>query len=143
MLFLFNTTIMPNEGVFVNTKVSVEKAEQILKNHAVPNINEGENPHYQFMSALGHQGSADAFNALFPGLNCEVNRIPAVMRTGDQAIALKVLGRLPEGQILDLAGLQEIGFEFYYIRMIADNIGDLEQAAVFAGAAPITGAIWG
>ena len=137
MLFLFNTTIMPNEGVFVSKKISAEDVAEIFrKNQDDPTgmIN--------YTSAIGHQGSADAFNAIFPYLHCATNRIQATMSTGDQAIALKVLGRIAEGQILDFAALQDIGFEFYHVRMIADNIGDLEQSAVYAGAAPIAGTIW-
>lgn len=129
MLYLFNTTIMPNEGVYVNKKVSLDKALEIFKCYP------------KFTSAIGHQGSADAFNSLgFEGV--EVNRIQATMKTGDQAIALKVTGRLPEGSILSLEELQKIGFEFFLIVMIAPDMDTLEQDACYAGAAPITGRIW-
>ena len=129
MLYLFNTTIMPNEGVYVNRKVSLDKALEIFKSHP------------EFTSAIGHQGSADAFTSLgFEGV--VVNRIQATMSTGDQAIALKVTGRLPEGSILSLEELQRIGFEFFMIHMIAPDMDTLEMDACYAGAAPITGRIW-
>ena len=121
MLYLFNTTIMPNAGengeaaVFSNRKVSTEQVASILFQEAeygtIPN-------HYEarpFVSALGHQGSADAFNACFPGLNCTTNRIQATMQPNDEAIALKVWGRLPEGQIFTLDELERVGYEFYHI----------------------------
>lgn len=101
---------MPNAGVYVNRKISAETAMIRLQSLA------DNDSRFQFTSALGHQGSADAFNALFPGLNCEANRIPAVMQPGDEAIALKVLGRLPEGAILTLTELEAIGFELYHIQ---------------------------
>lgn len=107
---------MPNEGVYVNHKITAEEVGQIIwpdQNNPVGLI--------AFTSALGHQGSADAFNAIFPVLHCEVNRIPAVMQPGDEAIALKVLERLPEGQILTLAELEAIGFEFYHIRLVTQD----------------------
>ena len=107
MLYLFSTTIMPNEGTFKNQKVSLEKAGEILQS--------GDNYHYQGVSALGHQGAADAFNACFPSLNCEVNRVPAIMHPRDEAIALKVLGRLPEGQILTKEELEKVGYDFFHI----------------------------
>lgn len=105
MLFLFNTTIMPNEGTFENKKVSRDKAWEVIQNRP-------------YTSALGHQGSADAFNALFPHLECAVNRIQATMQPGDEAIALKVIDRIAEGKILTLEALNETGFEFYHIKMI-------------------------
>lgn len=105
---------MPNEGVFVNKKVTKEQVNILLSRNT-----DDPTGMVNYVSALGHQGSADAFNAIFPMLHCEVNRIPATMQPGDEAIALKVLGRIPEGQILDLVQLQEIGFEFYHIQCYA------------------------
>lgn len=124
MLYLFNTTIMPNEGVYVNRKVSLEEAINIIRKFGP--IRQFDNRSITetslIISALGHQGSADAMNAL--GLNVwgqiEVNRIQATMERGDQAIALKVLGRLPEGSILTLEELEKIGFEFFHIQMVMD-----------------------
>ena len=74
-------------------------------------------------SALGHQGAVDAFNALgfFDG-QLRLNRVPATMKRGDVAIALKVIGRLPEGKVLTLQELEEIGFEFYLIRHIGTDV---------------------
>lgn len=101
---------MPNEGVFINRKICAKVAERLLATYQ-----DDPTDMVAFTSALGHQGSADAFNACFPFLNCEVNRIPSIMQPGDEAIALKVLGRLPEGQILDLAALEAVGYEFFHI----------------------------
>lgn len=116
MLYLFNTTIMPNEGVYVNRKVNLEKALEIFESFRIPLGFSGEGQ-IQFTSALGHQGSADAFTSLgFEGV--EVNRIQATMQPEDQAIAIKVLGRLPEGAILTLEQLQKVGFEFFHVQMV-------------------------
>jgi hypothetical protein len=107
MLYLFNTTIMPNEGTFTNRKVTEAEVRQILRRFS-----------NNFTSAIGHQATADAFNSLF-AVGVEVNRIPATMAEGDEAIALKIMGRLPEGQILTTEELNKIGFEFYHIRRLA------------------------
>ena len=137
MLYLFNTTIMPNEGVFINEKISPEKAYHIFWTQGHYNLEPS------FVSAIGHQGAADALNLIFnPKQKIEVNRIPATMKRGDVAIALKVIGRLLEGQVLTLHELEEIGFEFYFIRMIANDHNELESDAAYCGAAPITGTIW-
>lgn len=108
MLYLFNTTIVPNEGTFKNTKVSTEEAIEIFKKKST------------FTSALGHQGSADAFNTVFqPEEPIQVNRIQAQLDLYDSALCLKVIGRLAEGQILTLEALNQVGFEFYLITRIA------------------------
>lgn len=128
MLYLFNTTIMPNEGVFSCKKITLERAKELYSKAK------------GITSALGHQGSADAFTAL--GMPADVNRIQATMNTGDKAICLKVLGRIAEGQILTIDELNKIGFEFYEVNMLADSMQMLEDQASYEGAAPINGHIW-
>lgn len=129
MLYLFNTTIMPNEGIFINRKVSLKEALEVCDRHYCPPSEEyladfanaqgsafADPVGYQFISAIGHQGSADVFNVLgFCNKTVTVNRIQAQMKAGDEAIALKVLGRLPEGAILTMDELQQVGYEFYHI----------------------------
>ncbi len=121
MLYLFNTTIMPNEGVYVNRKVSLEQVKDIFFNFS-NGKSLAEGCPIEFTSAIGHQGTVDAFNTLFPMLMGEVklNRIQATMQPGDQAIVLKVTGRLLEGVILTLEELQSIGFEFFHVQMVME-----------------------
>jgi len=127
MLYLFNTTIMPNEGVFVNRKVSVEEAKAITEKYrSDPYILNGDHSQefssIEYTSALGHQGAVDAFNVLgFCNGQVRLNRVQATMKHGDEAICLKVIGRIQEGQILDFAELQKIGFEFYHIQAFAGS----------------------
>lgn len=135
MLYLFNTTIMPNGGIFINRKVTLNKALEICNRHYRQPSEEyladfanaqgsafADPGGYQFISAIGHQGSADAFNVLgFCNKTVTVNRIPAQMKAGDEAIALKVLGRLPEGAILTMTKLEKIGYEFYHIVNLGTN----------------------
>ncbi len=120
MLYLFNTTIMPNEGVYVNRKVSLEQVKDIFFNFS-NGKSLAEGCPIEFTSAIGHQGAVDAFNTVFPMLMGEVklNRIPSLMNIGDQAVALKIKGRMPEGAILTLEELQSIGFEFFHITRTA------------------------
>ena len=105
--FIFNTNIIPNEGVVRVTKISTEKAVEL--------VNEAEN----IVSAIGHQGSVDALAAL--GINTTVNRIFANPQPGDIAISLKLNGRLEEGRVLNLDAMNEIGYslflmEFYSVK---------------------------
>lgn len=117
----------PNEGLFLNKKISLDEAYHLFWANGFVNTapsGTGASPDDlspNYVSAIGHQGSADAFNAIFKP-NAEqavaVNRIQAQMQPGDQALCLKVLGRLPEGQILSLEELEEIGFEFYHLTRV-------------------------
>jgi hypothetical protein len=126
MLYLFNTTICPNEGTFNCKKVSLEEAKsQVIDNWKFQRITStGNFPTHEieFTSAIGHQGSADAFNALFPGLGCEVNRIPATMVPGDVALCLKMRGRIQEGQILDLAAMEETGYDLFILSCLESGV---------------------
>ncbi len=104
-LFFFNTTIAAiagNEGILRLTPISRERGIEIC------------NAHYagvgDFVSAIGHKASADAMTALL-NRKIEENRIPAAMQHGDIAIALKLRGRIAEGQILDLAAMEAIGYD--------------------------------
>jgi len=124
MLYLLNSTIMPNDGVFSNKKATIEDVNEVLRKYSLQAYSDailGDYSALSYVSALGHQGSADAFNALFPRLRCNINRTRITMKTGDQAVAIKVLGRLQEGQVLTVEQLNEIGFEFYIISMIGES----------------------
>lgn len=102
-LLFFNMTIATlsnNTGTLILRPVSREEAIEILATFKEEDR----------VSAIGHKASADALSAL---LNREIeeNRIPAVMRPGDKAIALKLRGRVPEGAILDLPAMEAIGYD--------------------------------
>ena len=142
---------MPNEGVFICQKISRDKAYHLFWTEGFVNTAAqglGASPDdltTNYVSAIGHQATADAFNAIFkpnPTQEVHVNRIPATMSRDDVAICLKVLGRLQEGQILTLEELERVGYEFYLVKMIATDHNELETDACYAGAAPITGHIW-
>ena len=62
------------------------------------------------ISAVGHQGAADAFAAL---LGCEVplSRLEVTFEPGDIAVACKLRRRPPEGAVLTMEAMQEIGFD--------------------------------
>jgi hypothetical protein len=99
--------IMTGEGVYVTKKISEEQAKLLYV----------KTPGDQIVSAIGHQATADVFSLLLSD-TIEVNRIPAKMQEGDSAIALKVLGTVPEGVILTFDELDSIGFELYRIDMV-------------------------
>lgn len=101
MVYLFNTNIVPGEAVVRVQKITAEKAAEIAAKG--------------FTSAIGHDATAQAFSEII-GQSVPVNRIQAVPKGGDLAISLKLNGRLPEGQVLDRAQLEEIGYTLYLMK---------------------------
>lgn len=102
MIYLFNTTIIPNPGTFHMSEISAEEARDICA--------EG------FTSAIGHEATAVAFTEIL-GKPVKVNRI-AVELLCDKAVCLKLKGRLPEGVILSLSDLEKIGYKLFLIERI-------------------------
>jgi len=68
-----------------------------------------------YTSAVGHAATAELLTNLF---NLEVthNRISVSVQPGDEFIAFQLLRRPPEGVVLDLESLQEIGYELRLIK---------------------------
>ncbi len=63
-----------------------------------------------FVSAIGHSASADVLSN-YLSIEIPVNRIQISMLTGDKALVLRLLSRLPEGKVLDHEELVRIPFE--------------------------------
>jgi len=98
--FLFNTTIAVPDSYpaqFDFKVVTHEEASEILQG--------------EFISAIGHDGSAVAIHAV-TGVNPGVNRIEAELAPGDRALCFKLNGRLPVGAIIDAEACNQIGFRF-------------------------------
>lgn len=113
---------MPNEGIYINRKITARQAELVFDRYRGSEFNfhtQQDEGYVNFISAIGHQATADALVNIFPGLNSvPVNRIAATMQQGDEAICLKILGRLEEGRILSITELEQIGFELYHVTNI-------------------------
>lgn len=63
-----------------------------------------------FVSAIGHEGSAQVLSALL-GVAVPVNRIAIAMQPGDEALVLRLKTRLPEGEVLDARTLSTLDWE--------------------------------
>lgn len=132
---------MPNEGVFSLKKITTEKAISYFRKMADNFSGYME----LYTSAIGHQSTCDALNTLLELQGSEkitVNRIEIQMKRGDEALIFKPKGRLEEGKVLTVEELNQIGYDFYHLFMMATNESDLEEDACMAGAASITGSIW-
>lgn len=64
----------------------------------------------EFVSALGHEGSARFLSNLF-GVELPVNRISIQLEPGNHVLVLRLKARLPEGQVLSEAELAQVPFE--------------------------------
>jgi len=68
-----------------------------------------------FISAIGHQATADALSLLL-GVQVPVNRIQVSLNPGDDAIVLSLNKRLQEGQVIkSVDELNLIGYTLYYV----------------------------
>jgi Domain of unknown function (DUF1874) len=131
-LFFFNTTIAAlagNSGIIRLTPITrteaIRRIQHFLAEIAetvggMDNTEAIQAAEGQLVSAIGHDASADAMTALL-NRKIEVNRIPASMQHGDIAIALKLRGRIAEGQILDLPAMESIGYDLVLIEAFSSE----------------------
>jgi hypothetical protein len=74
-----------------------------------------------FVSAVGHQGTADALSKLL-GINILVNRVQIKINPGDSLIVFQLSVRLAEGQILTKEEIENLYKEgkasFDFVKMI-------------------------
>ena len=83
-------------------EVSVDEVREILK--------EG------YESILGHEGTAQAVSQIL-GWEVKTNRVAIKLNEEDLLIVSTILGRLPEGKILNKDEVLEIGIKFYKIKV--------------------------
>lgn len=104
MIYLMNTTVIPHnaDGTWTMKSLSPEKAAHLAQFSAKAR---------QLTSAVGHASSAEAMAAVLQ-IPVEMNRITVAPLPGDQFLCLRLHGRPPEGVVLDLPQLQEIGFSW-------------------------------
>lgn len=116
MIYLFNITLATGPGVWSVREIAPEYAKEVISEVG------------EFTSAIGHEATAVALSEIL-GVDVKVNRIPATLVPGDGAICLKLNGRLPEGEILSLKALQEIGFTLYEMVLHPFEVEDLDEMA--------------
>lgn len=108
-IVLLNTSIITCEGRFSYEKTSLEKVKreiELMGNHRI-------------LSAIGHQSTADILSELI-GMKIEVNRINYEQDDNDLAVVFKLRGRPEEGKILTKAEIEEIGYDFYFLKRTGD-----------------------
>jgi len=104
MLYLLNTSILPNEGEYQFTKSSKKEVREILQVS-------------DWTSAIGHPATASVMSNIL-GISIPTNRVEIRMEKGDVAVVFKLAHRLPEGKILSEKEIEEIGYNFYILKRV-------------------------
>jgi hypothetical protein len=86
MLYILNSPILTDFGLYRYKKITTLQAKKILKNST-------------FVSAIGHEATAMFLSNLLE-VEIQYNRVAVVMQKGDTALVFKLLVRLNEGQVL-------------------------------------------
>lgn len=98
-LVLLNAPVLTTFGTFEFVQISVEEARKIIR--------ESE----RIESAIGHAATAEIMSELL-GYKVETNRIDFFQTPEDTALIFRLKKRIGEGQVLNRAEIEKIGFEF-------------------------------
>ncbi len=100
-LALLNTTIATTDGMYKITTIDLETARDIFHR----SINDLD-------SAIGHESTAQLMNILLETDKVQVNRQQFSQQVNQTSLVFKLKGRAPEGVILGVEEIEEIGYEF-------------------------------
>jgi len=71
-----------------------------------------------FVSAIGHQSTAELLSQLL-GVEVPVNRVKVEMQPGDRALIMRLTERPPEGKVLTVEEMKQLGFELGVLERVA------------------------
>jgi hypothetical protein len=102
---ILNSAILTNPNmIYTYRSISLEDAKAILKTN-------------RHKSYVGHGPTADLLTRIFDRY-IPLNRTSYIQRKGDIAIVVKLKGRIPEGAVLTLDQIKEIGYTFHLLTAI-------------------------
>jgi Domain of unknown function (DUF1874) len=97
-LAILNTSILTNDGNYSMKAITTGEAITLVSGSEID-------------SAIGHESTAQILSVIL-GVEIPMNRQMFAQEVGQQALVFKLNGRPPEGKILSLDELKEIGFSF-------------------------------
>ncbi|MFA9424528.1 MAG: YddF family protein [Sedimentibacter sp.] len=93
---LFNGTVVTTNGMYSIKNIDVETAKKYIKQNG-------------FISAIGHEATAEILSSILEA-DIHMNRIQFHQEVGQIAIAFKLNERPPEGDVLNKAEVERIGY---------------------------------
>ncbi|CAL7896322.1 STIV orfB116 family protein [Fusobacterium necrophorum] len=105
-LALLNTSICTTCGTYKLVDLTLEQAKELV----------AENKD-NLLSAIGHDSTAEIMSEILE-VPVLVNRIQFTQEAESKALVFKILGRAKEGQILDRAAVEEIGYKFQLLERL-------------------------
>jgi hypothetical protein len=97
MVTILNASVMTNFGHYQFTELALSEAQEL--------VYDGHE------SAVGHESTAEILSLLL-GVEVLPNRVMYSQQAGDTALVFKLNGRVPEGAILSVEAIEEMGFSF-------------------------------
>ena len=103
-LYLLNTTVVPcgSDGIWDVKTLPLEVAKSYVARSSPATV---------YTSAVGHESTA-AIMAELLGVQVPVNRIQVSPKVGDKLLCFKLKQRAPEGVILSVEEIEELGYEW-------------------------------
>lgn len=103
-LGLLNTSIITTTGTYKMVDLTLAQAKDLVQANKD-----------NLLSAIGHNATADVLTKLL-GVDVPANRIVFSQDIGQQAIVLKMRGRLPDDvKDLTVDDMQQIGFDLFLL----------------------------
>lgn len=106
---LLNTSIITAPGNYSLKDISLEQAIEIIQKNK-NNLD----------SAIGHESTAQIMSQLLK-TTVEVNRQMFAQQVGQEAIVFKLNGRPPEGKILTVQEIEQIGYKFQLLTRLSQK----------------------
>jgi hypothetical protein len=111
-LFFLNAPVLTTFGAFRFEKLSLQQAQNLIKEFA-------DDESKQIESAIGHVATAEVLTELLD-YKVEANRVEFIQTFEDAALVFKLKRRAPEGVVLNLEEIEEIGYEFGLLTKTAE-----------------------
>jgi hypothetical protein len=101
---ILNTSIVTADGSYTLTTITLEEARELAQRNPID-------------SAVGHEATAVLLSTLL-GVEIETNRQLFAQQPGQRALVCKLNGRPPEGRVLSVEEMEEIGYSFKILERV-------------------------